>query len=53
MWTNYGNGYDTAAYRTDQLGKVHLRGLVTKNGALPAKNDVIGTLPAGTGRRRG
>ncbi len=47
VWTNYGSGYDTAAFRTDQLGKVHLRGLVTKNGAVPVKDDVIGTLPAG------
>ncbi len=45
VWTNYGSPYDTAAYRTDQLGQVHLRGLVTKNGAVPAKDDVIATLP--------
>jgi hypothetical protein len=47
IWTNYGSGYDTAAFRADQLGRVHLRGLVTKNGALPVKDDVIGTLPPG------
>ena len=47
IWTNDGSGYDTAAFRADQLGMVHLRGLVTKNGALPAKDDVIGTLPPG------
>jgi hypothetical protein len=47
IWTNYGSGFDTAAFRTDQLGKVHLRGLVTKNGALPTKEDTIATLPAG------
>src|ERR1700709_612892 len=42
IWTNYASGFDTAAYRKDQLGEVHLRGLVTKNGAVPAKDDVIG-----------
>jgi hypothetical protein len=47
IWTNYGGVYEKAAYRKDQLGRVHLRGLVTKNGAVPAKDDVIGTLPAG------
>jgi hypothetical protein len=47
VWTSYGAGYDTAAYRADQLGKVHLRGLVAKNGAVPVKDDVIATLPAG------
>jgi hypothetical protein len=48
IWTNYAAGYDNAAFRIDQLGKVHLRGLVTKNGAAPVKDDVIATLPPGS-----
>jgi hypothetical protein len=45
-WTNYGGGWLEAAYRKDPLGKVHLRGLVKKDG-VPASLDVIGTLPPG------
>jgi hypothetical protein len=45
-WGNYGGGYITAAYRKDQLGMVHLRGLVT-NATGPAKPSPIATLPAG------
>ena len=30
-WHNYGGGYATAAFYKDQLGIVHLRGLVAKN----------------------
>jgi hypothetical protein len=45
-WTNYGGGWLEAAYRKDPLGKVHLRGLVKKDG-VPASLEVIGTLPPG------
>jgi hypothetical protein len=45
-WGDYGSGYVTAAYRKDQLGMVHLRGLVT-NTAGPAKASPIAVLPAG------
>lgn len=46
-WTNYAYEFDLGAFRKDQLGKVHLRGLVTKNGGLPAIGDTIATLPSG------
>jgi hypothetical protein len=45
-WTNYGGGFFAAAYRKDPFGRVDLRGLVKKDG-IPAKGDVIATLPAG------
>ena len=47
-WGNYGGGHVLAAYRKDQLGKVHLRGLVAKLGApTPVLFDAIGVLPTG------
>lgn len=41
-WTDYGSGFSTGAYRRDQCGYVHLKGLV-KSGYLT----VITTLPVG------
>lgn len=42
-WTNYGSGYDPAAYTKDSSGRVYLRGLITAGVVgLPAF-----TLPAG------
>jgi hypothetical protein len=46
-WTNYAAGYVTGAYRKDQLGQVHVRGLVAKLGSAAVSGDVIATLPAG------
>jgi hypothetical protein len=45
-WTNYGGSFFRAAYRKDPFGRVDLRGLVKKDG-VPAKGDVIATLPPG------
>ena len=45
-WTNYGSGYANASYRKDQLGRVHLRGRVTKSVGAPAEDDEIAVLPA-------
>lgn len=45
-WANYGPAFEVGSYRKDQLGIVHLRGLVTKAGA-PVGGDIIGTLPDG------
>ena len=45
-WTNYGGGYVTGAYRKDQLGRVQLRGLVTRSAGPPAPT-TIARLPAG------
>ena len=42
-WVNYGTPYDTAGYRKDPLGRVHLKGLV-KNGTAQT---TIFTLPVG------
>lgn len=42
-WVNYGFGFNSAGYRKDALGYVHLRGLV-KNGTV---NTAIFNLPAG------
>ncbi len=42
-WVNYGAGYNDCGYRKDEMGWVHLRGLV-KNGTDGAS---IFTLPAG------
>lgn len=46
-WTNYGSTHITGAFRKDQLGKVHLRGLVSKGSGAPSGPDVIATLPPG------
>jgi hypothetical protein len=45
-WSNLGGVYEPAAYRKDSLGRVFLRGVLTKNG-LPAVGDVLATLPPG------
>jgi len=46
-WTNYGGSYEAGAFRKDQLGVVHLRGLVMLANGTPAMGSVIGTLPPG------
>lgn len=45
-WANFGSDYLGAGYRRDQLGRVHLRGLVTRTDGLPPAESPIGTLPA-------
>jgi transcription termination factor Rho len=42
-WTNFGGGYNTAGYYKDQLGFVHLKGMLT-GGVL---NTAAFTLPVG------
>jgi hypothetical protein len=44
-FTNYGNGFSTAAYFKDKLGQVHLRGLVNNAGSPVGL--ILFTLPAG------
>lgn len=44
-WSNYGGAWETAAYRKDQLGIVHLRGLVTRAAGPP--QGAIAVLPVG------
>jgi len=43
-WTNYGNGWDSAAYMKDSFGFVHIKGMV-KGG--PSLESIIFTLPIG------
>lgn len=43
FWANYGNGWNTAGFYKDSIGRVHLKGLVKCN--LP--ENVIFTLPPG------
>jgi hypothetical protein len=45
-WTNFGSGYAEASFRVDQLGRVQLRGTITKASGTPG-NESIATLPAG------
>ncbi len=45
-WGNWG-GYESGEFRKDQLGVVHLRGLVTRQGAAPVQDEVIAVLPPG------
>jgi len=45
-WGNYGDPYDGAAYRKE-VGRVYLRGLVTRTDGVPPASSPIGTLPAG------
>ena len=45
-WGNYGTVYDDASYRKE-LGRVYLRGLVTRTDGVPPATSPIGTLPAG------
>jgi hypothetical protein len=51
-WTNYGGIWETAAYRKDQLGIVHVRGLVTKGDGTPVPS-LIAVLPVGYRPQRG
>jgi hypothetical protein len=44
-WSNYGSNFETAAYRKDPFGVVHLRGLVTRASGAPS--GPIVTLPPG------
>jgi hypothetical protein len=46
-WTNYGHVWATPAYRKDQRGRVHLRGLAAKEPGAPAGDDPIALLPPG------
>lgn len=46
FFTNYNNGYNTAGYKRDITGRVHLRGLITTNGPYQL-GQVIFTLPTG------
>lgn len=47
-WTNYDDiAFTPGAFRKDQLGTVHLRGLVTLATGQPATTALIGTLPTG------
>lgn len=45
-WQNWG-GFESGGFRKDQLGIVHLRGLVTRPGSTPAQDQVIAELPPG------
>lgn len=44
-WTNYGSGYDTAAYMKDSLGFVHIKGFI-KSGTTSSSTPIF-TLPVG------
>ena len=46
-WGNYGASFQTASFTKDQLGYVHLRGLVTRDAGAPTLSSLIGVLPAG------
>ena len=46
-WASIGGEWDTAKYRKDHDGVVHLRGVVTFGAGAPASTSVIGTLPPG------
>jgi hypothetical protein len=46
-WADYGGGYMAAGYRKDQLGKVHLRGMLTLSTGVPARSSTIAVLPPG------
>lgn len=46
-WTHYGGAWQDVAYRKDQLGRVHLRGLATYAAGTIVANAVMGTLPVG------
>lgn len=47
-WSNYSTDvFEPGSFRKDQLGIVHLRGLVTRASGVPALRTVIGVLPAG------
>jgi hypothetical protein len=44
-WGNYGGHFEVGSYRRDQLGVVHMRGLLTRVSGAPG--GVIATLPVG------
>jgi len=46
-WANYGGGFAPCDFWKDQFGMVHIRGLVTKSGGVPAAGNTIMTLPEG------
>lgn len=46
-WAAYGSSFPVPQYRKDQLGQVHLRGLVTKSPGSPVAGDTFAILPAG------
>lgn len=46
-WANYGGPFAGAAFTRDQLGAVHLRGLVTRASGPPTLGSLIGVLPPG------
>jgi hypothetical protein len=50
-WSNYGDVWETGAYRKDQLGIVHLRGLITRASGAPSTS-VFAVLPPGYRPRR-
>jgi hypothetical protein len=45
-WGNYGAGFELGGFRKDQLGRVSVRGLVTRLDGLPG-DEVIAVLPPG------
>ena len=51
-WTNYGSVWELCAYRKDQLGVVHLRGLATRAAGTVPLESAIAILPAGYRPRR-
>lgn len=46
-WDLFDTTHQRPGFRKDRQGIVHLRGLLTQTGGLPAVDDVVGTLPAG------
>jgi len=44
-WTDYGNGYATAAYTMTKSGIVMLKGLIRSSGS-PAVDDILASLPS-------
>lgn len=45
-WVNYGGGFQTAQYRKDAQGRVHLRGMI-KDGTTTDATQICTALPAG------
>lgn len=45
-WTNYGGGWEAGGYRKDQLGLIHLRGLITHASGVPSTSTIF-VLPPG------
>lgn len=46
-WYPYGQGHQDPTYRKDQLGTVHVRGVITKPSGPPVASDLLATLPLG------